>query len=33
MTVIAITNTLGADSLRRAHQVVTTYKEIEKLLA
>ena len=32
MTVIAITNTLGAESLRRAHHVVKTYSEIERLL-
>jgi HAD superfamily hydrolase (TIGR01509 family) len=32
MHVIAITNTLPADRLRDAHQVVTTYREIEALL-
>jgi hypothetical protein len=30
--VIAITNTYGADELRQASHVVSTYEEIDKLL-
>jgi beta-phosphoglucomutase-like phosphatase (HAD superfamily) len=32
MRVIAITNTYGADELRQASHVVSTYEEIDKLL-